>query len=125
VQLAPPEVFVCSPVHGEEATRLRQVHLAYGEGWSHVLGLAREFIPAGMLPLPAVSEATVAFCFTEYKVNNQSRPETRLLFLDRRTGQTRDKRTLMEDLGQHDDVELRPAGDVLIVSGDKRMEILR
>jgi hypothetical protein len=123
VRLPTPEVFVCSPVRGQEATRLRQVDLAYGEGWSHVLGVAREVIPSGLLPLPALSDSTVAFCFTEYR--EKVRPVTQLLFLDRGTGLARDKRMLTEELGQHEDIELWPFGDVLILSGGKRMEILR
>jgi hypothetical protein len=129
VQLTSPHVFVRSPAPDAKSTYLRMIHLPYGERWAHVLPVPTEDLYNGLMPLPALSDSTVVFAYTEWRDRrrNRSRPTklTSLVFVDKKTGLARDTRILSDDLGGQDRIEFMAVGPTLVMRGRSQLEILQ
>jgi hypothetical protein len=75
------------------------------------------------MPLPAMSDTTVAFSWRVKQLNSQF--QNKLLFLDRASGLRRDERTLARAFDSHrEQIELVPLGKALIVTGANTLHIL-
>ena len=129
VALSTPHVFVRSSARDAKSTYLRMIHLPFGERWKHVLPVPTEELYNGLMPLPAISDSTVAFAYTEWRDRrrNRTRPtkQTSLVFVDKETGLARDTRILPDDLGGQDRIELWSEGPSLFMRGRSQLEILQ
>ncbi len=125
VRLQSSLVFILAERRDAETSSLRCVDLTSGELWIQSLSVPASELEYNLpMPLPAISETTVAVGFTRRPRDRQN-PPTTLLFYDRATGVKRDERTLSLPLLRSDRAQFVAFGDALIVRGGRQLEILR
>ena len=121
LQLEAPWLFLYSP-EGAERTRIRAIHLPFGERWVHQLSEPM----SDVWPLPALSRNTVALCYNGFQHDRpRLQPRASLLLLDRQTGVRQDLSNLPVEMGDAKDLDLRALGDALLIRGRKGLRILR
>jgi hypothetical protein len=76
------------------------------------------------MPLPAISETTLALAYSERGRSGAFRPRTTLLLLDRNNGASRAERELPEAMGNANGLGLAPLGDALLITGREHLMIL-
>jgi hypothetical protein len=125
-QLDSPYLFIRSPAPGGRETLVRAIHLPYGQRWVYRLPLSEQDLYAQMLPLPALSQSTVALCYTEDTRGrgNRSDPLTHLVLLDRNSGLVRESQVLEPAIGKAENVQLATLGRALFVRGLQQVSIL-
>lgn len=118
-ELDQPYLFLLSK---DEASgpRIRAVHLPYGERWVH--RLQTQELYNEIMPLPALSEDTVALVYAETSSDRSSR--TRMILLDRASGAKRDDRILDPDLGRARELTLIGLDGALLLVGGRRVDVL-
>lgn len=117
------------PTRGDDRFWIHAIHVRYGLRWKSPL--PREFVrtPGSDMPLPAVSESTVALAYKQ--PGGASRGEaqgrlTELLLLDRSSGRQVERREMSEEMWSTTaGVRFGALGDALFVCGAKKMEILQ
>lgn len=92
--------------------------------WTWRPGLDIEQLYSLQMPLPAVSDRTVAVCFSE-RPERGSRYRTRVSFLDRASGRHRGTIELERGFGRSDMVRLVPLGDALLFAGQDLSKVMR
>jgi hypothetical protein len=128
LRLSSPLVFLLSKSTKSDEARLRAIDLASGELWAQGLGVTIEDVRKVTVPVPALSETTIAIAYTLFSRGNPPRPATdptSLVFLDRASGLKAERRDLNERHGNSDALRFFPLGDALVIQGDKRLEVLR
>ena len=127
VELDGPYLFLLSPTSGGRETLIRAIHLPFGERWTHRLPLSPEEFYNTPMPLPALSNTTVALAYTEAprsEMRSRAQARTTLLLLDRKSGFRRDSRLLDDDLGQAQGLALAALGSALLVQGRDQLLVL-
>jgi len=125
--LTSPYLFVLEPPDGkDDRYRVRAIHVRFGQRWRSPLPSAFVRMP-GSMPMPAVSDTTVALA---YKLPadrpGSGKRRTRLLFLDRTSGRQLGSEELPETMwNTTSGVRFSPLGSALIVSGAELMEYMR
>jgi outer membrane protein assembly factor BamB len=112
-----PYLFLLAPASGGSETLVRAIHLPFGERWVHRLPVPREELYNAAMPLPALSQSTVALCYGEPAEGRGAARRTVLLFLDKSSGALREGRILPDELGRAEALELRGAGSSLWIQG--------
>ncbi len=114
-RLPSPDLFTYTE---ESAKRIlvRALHLPYQARWTTPLRVL-DLDPRLELPLPALSEDTVALYYVERNPHTGRRGQPWLAFLDRTTGQPLETRMVDEDFGYADRLELRGLGSSLFLTG--------
>jgi outer membrane protein assembly factor BamB len=112
-----PYLFLLASASGGSETLVRAIHLPFGERWVHRLPVPREELYNAAMPLPALSQSTVALCYGEPAEGRGAARRTALLFLDKSDGALREGRILPEELGRAEALELRGAGSSLWIQG--------
>jgi hypothetical protein len=119
-ELPSPHLVVRTSVAGSATTPLKLVDLPQGYRWPHELSVSYEELYDSGMPLPAVSDSTVALVYAK-SARRGFGPETRdLVFLDLASGRLLDSRILTPELGRASRVELHALGDALILLSDGR-----
>ncbi len=126
VRLDSPFLFLRSSGPGELETRIHAVHLPYGhERWIRRLPVSSADLYDRDMPMPAVSQTTVALAYGE-KPGNTRQPRRTLLFtLDKSTGTPTGSQVLDRRLGRSDEVSLTALGDALLLAGSERLQVMR
>ncbi|MEE8468291.1 MAG: hypothetical protein V3T22_07535, partial [Planctomycetota bacterium] len=125
--LTSPYLFVLEPQNrADNRYQVRAIHVRFGQRWRSPLPPGFVRMP-GSMPIPAVSDTTVALA---YKLPadrpGSRRRRTRLLFLDRTSGRQLGSYELPESMWTTTaGVRFSPLGSALIVSGAKLMEYMR
>lgn len=118
-----PYLFVFGHPRPNGNLTIRAIHLPYGQRWEFELPLSADDPYTLSMPLPAMSDTTVAFSWRVKQLNSQF--QNKLLFLDRASGLRRDERTLARAFDSHrEQIELVPLGKALIVTGANTLHIL-
>jgi hypothetical protein len=112
-----PYLFLLASASGSSETLLRAIHLPFGERWVHRLPVSREELYNAAMPLPALSQSTVALCYGEPAEGRGAARRTALLFLDKSSGALREGRILPDEMGRAEALELRGAGSSLWIQG--------
>jgi len=119
-----PYVFLRSSSQDETRTRVRAIHLPHGKRWVHTLPIAEEDMHNRMTS-PALSDTTVAIAYKEWPHDTAKAGVTRLRFIDRASGMTKDARDLSPvAFPQDHDLKLVTLGPALILIGQDQMNVL-
>lgn len=127
IDLDEPYLYVIRPaLENPRESRLRAIHLPYGELWTRTLQVLPDDLFNAPPPLPVHSESTLALAFTQVERSQgvRAEPRTLLLLLDRASGLQRDERVLTEDLGRADALRLFAGGRSLFLEGQEALQIL-
>jgi len=122
VALDHPFLFVLAEPQTGNKFSVQAIHLPYGPRWRATLPVTEEDMHTGRMPLPAVSESTVAIAWLAYKSGSR-RAHWELTFMDRANGRFKDSRMLSDSSRPR--LHLSPLGDALVLCGAQRMEVLR
>lgn len=123
-QAESPYVFLRSPSQDETRTRVRAIHLPHGKRWVHTLPIA-EADMHNRMPSPALSDTTVALAYKEWPQDSAKAGVTRLRFIDRASGMTKDARDLpLDAFPQGHELILVTLGPALILIGQDQMDVL-
>ena len=124
-ELPVPYLFILSRPVAERGSRLRAIHLPYGERWSFGFPPSPTSVYNDLVPLPAVSESTVAIAYMQGRSDEASAEvqQTRLLLLDRDSGTQRDHRDIDPRQGRARHLELIGVGDALLISGRAGIDV--
>ncbi|MFT7485506.1 MAG: hypothetical protein ACI9F9_001356, partial [Candidatus Paceibacteria bacterium] len=126
VQLQTPTVFLRAFSDQDDAMSVRAIELPLGNTrWVANLGITREQLYNSLLRLPVESDNTVALIFSSKNGGGLSPLHSSLYVLDRATGRGLDVLALDTELGTSNDISLQGLDSMLILGGDKRLEVLR
>lgn len=126
VRLPSSLVFILAERPGADTSSLRCIDLTSGELWVQSLAVpASELEYNAPMPLPAISDTTVAVGFTHRPRDRQALAVTSLLFYDRASGLKRDERSLSLTLSRSERPQFVSFGDALLVKGGRALEILK
>jgi outer membrane protein assembly factor BamB/tetratricopeptide (TPR) repeat protein len=126
-ELQAPYLFLRSPAPGGRETLVRAIHLPFGQRWVHRLPLAEQDILSQLMPLPALSETTVAIVYTEESRTRPGRTEnlTQLVLLDKSSGLPRGSQVLETALGPAQTISLHMLGNALLIGGRDQLSIFQ
>lgn len=119
-ELSGPYVFLLGRFPGSTTTPITAVRLPYGKHWVHPLPVSYEEFFQTLVPLPVLSDSTVALAYSTVDRRDAFERDTHLLLLDRASGRQRDKRILSPELGLSDQLSLLGAADSLFLVGRGR-----
>ncbi len=123
IEMPAGPILVISPkARSPREALLHCIDLDRGELWSQSLGLDFDEIVSGIVPLPALSDTTVAVA---YAASNRMSPNLSLSisFFDVRTGALGGRRDVLPN--GRDVPQLVPLGDTLLVKTRSALEILK
>ena len=117
VELPGPYLFLLSGDVGGPTTPVTAVRLPYGKHWVFALPVSYEELFRSRMPLPALSDSTVAIAYTTMDRVNSLQRDTHLVLLDRATGRRLDSRLLVPEMGVAEDITLFGRGESLFLLG--------
>ena len=104
---------------GRDLEVLRAIYLPYGERWAHTMAVPREQLYNGLWPLPIVSRNSIAIVYGTSSFGQGPRKRSRLLLLDRSTGEQQDEIDLPQDMSAASSIELAALGSALLVVSEQ------
>ncbi|MCB9914991.1 MAG: PQQ-binding-like beta-propeller repeat protein [Planctomycetes bacterium] len=133
VELEEPWLYVSTFLEGSEQLRVQQLELPSGAlRWSQRLSVTRSELFNTQVRLPATGRNSVALALAladEPRRGASDPPrgasETRLYFLDARTGRPQGNQRLEPKLGSVVDLTLHGVGGALLVAGKGLLEVMR
>ena len=106
--------------------KVHAVHLPYGhERWVRRLPVSSADLYDRDMPMPAVSQTTVALAYSEKPRNTRQPARTILYSFDKSTGTPSGNQILDLRLGRGDQLELTALGDALLLAGEEQLQVMR
>ncbi|MDP6540821.1 MAG: PQQ-binding-like beta-propeller repeat protein, partial [Planctomycetota bacterium] len=125
-RLESPFLFLRSFGPGETEMKVHAVHLPYGhERWMRRLPVSPADLYDRNMPMPAVSQTTVALAYSEKPRNARSPSRTLLFSFDKSTGAPTGSQELDRRLGRGAQLRLAPLGDALLLAGEEQLQVMR
>jgi outer membrane protein assembly factor BamB/tetratricopeptide (TPR) repeat protein len=121
-----PFLFLRSFGPDELEMKVHAVHLPYGhERWVRRLPVSSADLYDRDMPMPAVSQTTVALAYSEKPRNTRQPARTILYSFDKSTGTPSGNQILDLRLGRGDQLELTALGDALLLAGEEQLQVMR